>query len=98
MKLSETPRCAECGGELPPGLPLGLCPHCALRAAASEDVDKNEPAPVVTHQPGDHIVVEPSDTLTPDQIFEQRWAQAVMKQAVERLREAYAARGKSALA
>src|SRR6185436_4428995 len=54
MKLSETPRCAECGGELPPGLPLGLCPHCALRAA-SEDVSKNEPAPVVTHQPGDHI-------------------------------------------
>jgi len=39
----------------------------------------------------------PANALTPDQIFERRWAQAVMTQAAERLREDYAARGKDAL-
>jgi hypothetical protein len=32
MKASNLSHCAECGGELPPGLPRGLCPQCALRA------------------------------------------------------------------
>ncbi|HXI53706.1 MAG TPA: serine/threonine-protein kinase, partial [Candidatus Saccharimonadales bacterium] len=30
MSKSEQVRCPECGSHLPPGLPLGLCPHCAL--------------------------------------------------------------------
>ena len=39
----------------------------------------------------------PADTLTPEQIFERRWALAVMTQAVERLRQDYATRGQTAL-
>jgi RNA polymerase sigma factor (sigma-70 family) len=39
----------------------------------------------------------PADTLTPEQIFERRWAQAVMTQAAERLRQDYAARDQAAL-
>src|SRR5436190_5780905 len=38
-----------------------------------------------------------TNTFTPEQIFERRWAETVMKEAAERLRQSYAARGKSAL-
>ncbi len=37
---------------------------------------------------------EPSHGLTPEQIFEARWAEAVMKRAVSRLRQVYADAGK----
>ena len=40
---------------------------------------------------------EPVDELTPDQVFERRWAQTVMQTALDRLREEYAARGQAAL-
>jgi len=36
---------------------------------------------------------EPLDQLTPDRIFERRWALAVLEQVLARLREEYAARG-----
>ena len=39
----------------------------------------------------------PVDGLTADQIYDRRWAQAVMDEAVRRLSEEYAARGKRAL-
>ena len=42
-------------------------------------------------------LLEPVDDLTPDQVFERRWAQAVMQTALDRLREEYAAREQSAL-
>ena len=42
-------------------------------------------------------LVGSANTLTPDQIFERRWAQAVMAQAAERLCQDYAARGQTAL-
>lgn len=32
MKRELPSRCSECGSELPPGLPRGLCPRCALSA------------------------------------------------------------------
>jgi RNA polymerase sigma-70 factor (ECF subfamily) len=41
--------------------------------------------------------IGPVDGLTPDQIYERRWAQAMMTRALEQLREEYARRGKSAL-
>lgn len=41
--------------------------------------------------------LEPVDELTPDQVFERRWAQAVMQTALDRLREEYAVRGQTAL-
>jgi len=40
---------------------------------------------------------EPVDELTPDQVFERRWAQTVMQTALNRLRLEYAARGQAAL-
>jgi len=45
----------------------------------------------------DGYLLEPVDELTPDQVFERRWAQAVMQTALDRLREEYAARGQAVL-
>ena len=42
-------------------------------------------------------LLEPVDELTPDQVFERRWAQAVLQRALDRLRQEYAARGQAAL-
>jgi RNA polymerase sigma-70 factor (ECF subfamily) len=42
-------------------------------------------------------LAEPVDHLTPDQVFERRWAQAVLQTALSRLREEYTARGQAAL-
>jgi RNA polymerase sigma factor (sigma-70 family) len=42
-------------------------------------------------------LLEPVDELTPDQVFERRWAQTVLQTALDRLREEYAARGQTAL-
>lgn len=41
--------------------------------------------------------LEPVDELTPDQVFERRWAQTVMQTALTRLRAEYSARGQTAL-
>jgi RNA polymerase sigma-70 factor (ECF subfamily) len=40
---------------------------------------------------------EPVDELTPDQVFERRWAQAILQTALDRLRQEYTARGQAAL-
>ena len=54
-------------------------------------VSLNEPA-------GEHgYLLEPVDDLTPDQVFERRWAQAVLQTALDRLRGEYAARDQAAL-
>ena len=45
----------------------------------------------------DGFLLEPVDELTPDQVFERRWAQAVMQTALDRLREEYTARGQTKL-
>ncbi len=45
----------------------------------------------------DGYLLEPVDDLTPDQVFERRWAQAIMQRGLDRLREEYAARGQTAL-
>lgn len=41
--------------------------------------------------------LEPSHELTPEKIYEQRWAQALLEQVLARLRADYAAAGKAAL-
>jgi len=54
-------------------------------------VSLNEP-------PGEEgYLLEPVDDLTPDQVFERRWAQAVLQTALDRLRDEYAARDQAAL-
>jgi RNA polymerase sigma-70 factor (ECF subfamily) len=45
----------------------------------------------------DGYLLEPVDDLSPDQVFERRWAQTVMQTALNRLREDFAARGQAAL-
>lgn len=55
--------------------------HVSLDAAAEED----------------GYLLEPVDDLTPDQVFERRWAQTVMQTALNRLREEFAARDQSVL-
>jgi RNA polymerase sigma-70 factor (ECF subfamily) len=42
-------------------------------------------------------LLEPVDELTPDQVFERRWAQAVTQAALNRLREEFARRGQTRL-
>lgn len=37
------------------------------------------------------------DELTPDQVFERRWAQAVLQTALDHLREEFSARGQTKL-
>jgi RNA polymerase sigma-70 factor (ECF subfamily) len=45
----------------------------------------------------DGYLHEPVDELTPDQVFERRWAQTVFQTALDRLHEEYRARNQSAL-
>ena len=45
----------------------------------------------------DGYLLEPVDELTPDQVFERRWAQAVLQKALERLRGEFVARDQGAL-
>jgi RNA polymerase sigma-70 factor (ECF subfamily) len=42
-------------------------------------------------------LLEPVDELTPDQVFERRWAQAILQTALDRLREEFTGRGQSVL-
>jgi len=37
-------RCAECGSKLPPNVPPGLCPHCALQDPVRSDVETEKAA------------------------------------------------------
>jgi RNA polymerase sigma-70 factor (ECF subfamily) len=61
------------------------------RGGGCEFVSLNEP-------PGeDSYLLEPIDKLTPDQVYERRWAQTVLQAALGRLRKEYAARGQTAL-
>jgi RNA polymerase sigma-70 factor (ECF subfamily) len=45
----------------------------------------------------DGYLLEPVDELTPEQVFERRWAQAVMQRALDRLRQEFVARDQGAL-
>jgi RNA polymerase sigma factor (sigma-70 family) len=45
----------------------------------------------------ERYVLEPATSATPDQLFDQRWALAVMEQTVTRLRQEYVAAGRAGL-
>jgi RNA polymerase sigma-70 factor (ECF subfamily) len=45
----------------------------------------------------DGYLLEPVDDLTPDQVFELRWAQAFLQKVLNRLREEYQVRDQAAL-
>lgn len=44
----------------------------------------------------DHMRLEPVDALTPEKVFDARWAIALLGEAMHRLHEEYAAQGKAA--
>jgi RNA polymerase sigma-70 factor (ECF subfamily) len=52
--------------------------------------------PIDFHNAESHCGFEPSHGLTPEVIFQRRWASAVLEQALARLRCEYAAAGKEA--
>lgn len=47
--------------------------------------------------PEDGCFLEPADELTPDEVYERRWAHDILQRALDRLREEYTARGQVAL-
>src|SRR5881394_3215827 len=58
MNNVEPPRCAECGNELPSGLPPALCPVCALKGATEGLEEQGQATPGNPTHParlGDHI-------------------------------------------
>jgi RNA polymerase sigma-70 factor (ECF subfamily) len=67
------------------------------RAHAQKRGGGKEPISLDAYEAGERELLGPVDGLTADQIYEKRWALAVMASAVERLRENYAARGQTAL-
>ena len=45
--------------------------------------------------PEDRYCLEPADTLSPEKLFERRWAQTILDQALVRLRTEFAQQGKA---
>ena len=53
--------------------------------------------PLGAYEAEERATLEPADGLSPDQIYERRWAGAVLDEAARRLREEYVKRGKAEL-
>lgn len=47
-------------------------------------------------RPEDRYRLEPADELTPEKLFDRRWAQTVLERALKRLREEFATEGREA--
>lgn len=59
--MTEARRCPECGKDLPPDAPEGLCPQCMLKAGlASQTGPGMEPLGTVSYSPGSAGFVPPS--------------------------------------
>jgi RNA polymerase sigma-70 factor (ECF subfamily) len=55
------------------------------------------PIPLDCQSEETHYRFEPVEHLTPEKIFERRWAMALLEQTMTRLRDDYTSRGKAAL-
>lgn len=53
--------------------------------------------PIDFHNAESHCSFEPAESLTPEVIFQRRWASALLGEALARLRNEYTATGKAAL-
>ena len=42
--MAEEQKCQQCGAELPPNAPGGICPKCVMRLALPTDADPEKPA------------------------------------------------------
>jgi len=55
------------------------------------------PIPLEELRAGERIELEPADPMTPDQIYERRWALTVLERVLSRLKDEYLAADNAAL-
>ena len=55
------------------------------------------PIPLEELRAGERIETEPADPMTPDQIYERRWALTILEQVLDRLKNEYRTAGNAAL-
>ena len=55
------------------------------------------PIPLEELRAGERIEIEPADPITPDQIYERRWALTVLERVLSRLKDEYLAANNAAL-
>jgi RNA polymerase sigma-70 factor (ECF subfamily) len=67
------------------------------RAMAVERGKGQRPIPLEELRAGERIETEPADPMTPDQIYERRWALTVLEGVLSRLKEEYLAADNAAL-
>src|SRR5262249_22621789 len=67
------------------------------RLRAKRRGGRQVPIAIDPHRAETHYGSEPVEHLTPERIFERRWASALLERAMARLRNDYAAEGKAAL-
>lgn len=67
------------------------------RATARKRGGHHRPIPLDLQRAEEHFQLEPKHDLTPERLFERRWAVTVLERARTRLQEEYVAAGKGAL-
>jgi RNA polymerase sigma-70 factor (ECF subfamily) len=67
------------------------------RAMAVKRGKGQRPIPLEELRAGERIETEPADPMTPDQIYERRWALTVLERVLSRLKEEYLAADNAAL-
>jgi DNA-directed RNA polymerase specialized sigma24 family protein len=67
------------------------------RAMAVKRGKGQRPIPLEELHAGERIETEPADPMTPDQIYERRWALTVLERVLSRLKEEYLAANNAAL-
>jgi RNA polymerase sigma-70 factor (ECF subfamily) len=67
------------------------------RAMAVKRGKGQRPIPLEELRGGERIETEPADPMTPDQIYERRWALTVLERVLSRLKDEYRAAGNAAL-
>jgi RNA polymerase sigma factor (sigma-70 family) len=67
------------------------------RAMAVKRGKGQRPIPLEELRAGERIETEPADPVTPDQIYERRWALTVLEQVLDRLKNEYRTAGNAAL-
>jgi RNA polymerase sigma factor (sigma-70 family) len=67
------------------------------RAMAAKRGKGQRPIPLEELRAGERIETEPADPMTPDQIYERRWALTVLERVLSRLKDEYLAADNAAL-
>ena len=67
------------------------------RAMAVKRGKGQRPIPLEELRAGERIEMEPTDPMTPDQIYERRWALTVLERVLSRLKDEYLAADNAAL-